>query len=530
MTDMPVVAGDDPLHSLTLDATLEEHRRSRPDHIAAVFEHRVFTYPQLADRVIQLANAMAAAGVGRGDRVLWAGQNTHVVLEGLLACARLGAMFCPLNWRQTADEIAFVIDDLEPRLVIWQAREIGEAVLAARASARHAAAAQWIRFEDDGEGDDPLYEDWLTAASRQDPLDGGRLISDARQPCLLMYTAAFDGRPNGALLSQSAFLWQSLSLIDIQALSCETVFLNSGPLFHIGTLMITMAVFLIGGTNVFIRRSDAEAIAEHIHNHRCSLAFLVGKTQQDIVALNRDGRYDLKCLRTPSFSPEWDAMVTPAPERSLFGFGQTEVCGPVTWQYYGHGRCSSRNGRTGPVAQVRIVDGEGRELPPGEVGEIVVRGPTVMHGYWRRPALNAQRQRDGWHHTNDLGRRESDGSISFVGPKTQMIKSMAENIYPAEVENCLRQHPAVADCGIIGVPDDKWVQSVKAIVQLKPGASASAEELIEHCRQRIASYKKPRFVEFTDALPRTATGQIDYARLDQLYDGGNYPGGMTRGA
>jgi acyl-CoA synthetase (AMP-forming)/AMP-acid ligase II len=516
----------DALHSLTLDGLLEEHRRSHPERIAAVFEHRVFTYPQLADRVIQLSNALLDAGVASGDRVLWMGQNTHVVLETLLACARIGALFCPLNWRQTAGEMAFVIDDLEPRLVIWQQQEIGATVQAAKAQAQW-QSAQWIPFDATGSGS---YETFVTQASKLDRLAAEQRISDASLPCLLMYTAAFSGRPNGALLSQSAFLWQNLSLIDIQALSSQTVFLNSGPLFHIGTLMVTMATFHIGGTNVFIRRTDPEAIAEHIHNHRCTLAFLVGKTQNEIVKLNRDGRYDLKCLRSPCFSPEWDAMVTPTSERSLFGFGQTEVGGPVVWCYYGWGQCTSRNGRTGPVAQVRVFNADGVEAAPGEVGELAVRGPTVMSGYWRRPEINARRQRGGWHYTNDLGKRELDGSISFVGPKTQMIKSMAENVYPAEVENCLRQHAAVADCGIIGVPDDKWVQSVKAIVQLKPGASATAAELIEHCRASIASYKKPRHVEFVDSLPRTALGSIDYAALDQQFGGGNYPGGMTPGA
>lgn len=516
----------DVMHSLTLDGLLEEHRRSHPQRVAAVFEHRVFTWPQLADRVVQLSNALAAAGVGRGDRVLWMGQNTHVILEGLLACARIGAMFCPLNWRQTAEEMAFVIDDLEAKVVIWQEQEIGQRVREARERAQW-QSARWIGFDQEGP---EAYEAFLHGGDPADPLEAGNATSDPGLPCLLMYTAAFSGRPNGALLSQTAFLWQNLSLIDIQALSCDTVFLNSGPLFHIGTLMVTMATFHAGGTNVFIRRTDARAVAEHIHNHRCTLAFLVGKTQQEIVALNKDHLYDLKCLRSPSFSPEWDAMVSPTPERSLFGFGQTEVCGPIAWQYYGRGTCLARNGRVGPVAQVRIVDDEGRELPPGEVGEIVIRGPTVMQGYWRRPEINAQRQRGGWHHSNDLGKRELDGSLSFVGPKTQMIKSMAENIYPAEVEGCLRQHPAVADCGIIGVPDDQWVQSVKAIVQLKAGASASAEELIEHCRERIASYKKPRHVVFVEQLPRTAQGAIDYATLDRVYDGGNYPGGTTRGA
>ncbi len=512
------------MHSLTLDGLLEEHRRSHPQRIAAVFEHRVFTYPQLAERVIQLAGVLAERGVGRGDRVLWMGQNTHVVLEGLLACARLGAMFCPLNWRQTADEMAFVLDDLEPKVVIWQQQEIGERVVAAKAQAQW-QSSQWIAFDVNNE-----YEALLDAQPCCDVPGIDAPVSDADLPCLLMYTAAFTGRPNGALLSQNAFLWQNLSIIDIQALSCDTVFLNSGPLFHIGTLMVTMATFHIGGTNVFIRRTDAEGVAEHIHNHRCTLAFLVGKTQQEIVALNKHHRYDLKCLRSPSHSPEWDAMVTVTPERSLFGFGQTEVCGPVVWFYYGRGNCSSRNGRIGPVAQIRVVSPDDRELPPGEVGELIVRGPTVMQGYWRRPEINAQRQRNGWHYTNDLGKREPDGSISFVGPKTQMIKSMAENIYPAEVEGCIRQHPAVADCGIIGVPDDKWVQSVKAIVQLKPGQTATDEDIIEHCRARIASYKKPRHVVFVSALPRTPSGMIDYAMLDKLYDGGNYPGGMTRSA
>lgn len=510
------------IHHYSLDAILEEHRRSRPDQVAVVSDGRVLTYPQFADRVIQLANALEDAGVGRGDRILWLAQNTGGVLEGILAAGRLGAMFCPANWRQTADEMAFVIDDLEPKVVIWQDVEIGNVVTAARATAKH-FDAQWLALDAQGPGS---YEGFIAAASK---VDRGH-ISDPDLPCLIIYTAAFGGRPNGAMLSQTAIMWQNLELVDIQDLSTDTVFLNSGPLFHVGTLMITMATFHIGGTNVFIRRSDAKEIAEMVHRHRCTIAFLMVSTCAEMVELNRDGRYDFKCLQSPSVSPEWDAMVTPRALRSLFGYGQTEVMGPVVWSYYGWGKSISRNGRTGPAAQIRILDDAGKEMAPGETGEIAVRGPTVMHGYWRRPELNAQRQRDGWHRTNDLGKRESDGSVSFVGPKTQMIKSGAENIYPAEVEGCLRQHPAVADCAVIGVPDDRWVQSVKGIIQLKPGATASAEELIEHCRARIASYKKPRLIEFADSLPRTASGTIDYKALDAAYGGGGYPGGSTRGA
>jgi acyl-CoA synthetase (AMP-forming)/AMP-acid ligase II len=510
----------DPLHSLTLGEILEEHRRARPQQLAVVGESQRLTFPALADRVQRLANALEDAGVGQGDRVLWLAQNHPGVLEGIIACGQIGAMFCPVNWRQTADELAFVIDDLEPALVVWQDAEIGDAVRAARERATH-QAARWLPL-DGPDGWDRFIADAPAEPRQRTP--------DVNDPVLVIYTAAFGGRPNGAMLSQRAIAWQDLALIDIQDLSTDTRFLNSGPLFHVGTLMVTLAVFHIGGTNIFIRRTDAAAMARLIHDERCTYAFLMHSTCAELAALNADRRYDFSSLRTASVSPEWDAMVQVQDARNLFGYGQTEVMGPVSWSYYGWGANLGRNGRSGPVAQIRILDDAGTESPAGAAGEICVRGPTVMNGYWRRPALNAQRQRGGWHRTNDLGRREADGSLSFIGPKLQMIKSGAENIYPAEVEGCLKQHPAVADCGVIGVPDAQWVQSVKAIVVLKPGALVDATALIEHCRARIASYKKPRHVVFADALPRTLQGALDYAALDAAHGGGGYPGGETRGA
>jgi acyl-CoA synthetase (AMP-forming)/AMP-acid ligase II len=508
------------LHSLTLGELLEEHRRARPQQVAVVDDGVRLTYPAFADRVQRLANALEDAGVRRGERVLWLAQNHAGVLEGIIACGQLGAMFCPANWRQTADELAFVIDDLEPCLIVWQEAEIGPAVRAARERATH-RSARWLPL--DGPGG---WNDFIAGASPE-PRER---TPDADDPVLVIYTAAFGGRPNGALLSQRAIAWQDMALIDIQDLGTETRFLNSGPLFHVGTLMVTLAVFHIGGTNAFIRRTDNADIARMIHDERCTYAFLMQSTCLELAAMNRDRSFDFSCLRTASISPEWDAMVQVQDARNLFGYGQTEVMGPVSWSYYGWGSNLGRNGRSGPVAQLRILDDDGDELPAGEVGEICVRGPTVMNGYWRRPELNAQRQRGGWHRTNDLGRREADGSLSFIGPKVQMIKSGAENIYPAEVEGCLRQHPAVADAGVIGVPDATWVQCVKAIVVLKPGAQAAERALIEHCRARIASYKKPRQVVFVDSLPRTPQGGTDYAALDATHGGGGYPGGATRGA
>jgi len=283
----------------------------------------------------------------------------------------------------------------------------------------------------------------------------------------------------------------------------------------------------MGGTNVFVRRSDAEELCRLIEAERCTGAFLMPPTIAQMVELNGDGRYDLSSLRMAPSRPEWDAMITvdtrPWAGR-LGGTGQTEVTGLVTFSAFGG---TGVHGRPSPLAQVQIHDDADRELAAGDVGEIVVRGPVVMNGYHNRPELNARKQRGGWHHTGDLGRREEDGSLTFIGPMTRMIKSAAENIYPAEVEACIGTHPGVQEVAVIGVPDDVWAQSVKAIVVPRPGAALTPEQIIDHCRAAIASYKKPRTVEFVPALPRR-DWLIDYDALDREFGGGGYPGGTNR--
>jgi long-chain acyl-CoA synthetase len=182
-------------------------------------------------------------------------------------------------------------------------------------------------------------------------------------------------------------------------------------------------------------------------------------------------------------------------------------------------------GRGSPLVHIRLLDAAGEEVPPGEAGEICARGQSIFSGYWNRPELNAAKAAGGWHHTGDLGRREDDGTITFIGPKLRMIKSANENIYPAEVERALKAHPAVADAAVIGVPDDRFGQTPKAIVVLAEGASATPDEIIEHVRAEIATYKKPRHVEFADSIPKKGFTP-DYDVLDEQYGGGAYPGGV----
>jgi long-chain acyl-CoA synthetase len=512
MTSGPI----DVLHSFTLADVPREHRRSHPHDLAAIDGDLRLTWPQLDERVNHLANALAASGVGGGDVVLWLGQNSHGVLETLLAAAKLGAVCCVANWRQSPDEFAFVIGDVDASVVVWQEAEVGEAVRTARAKLGETDAT-WLRL--DGDGDDS-YEAFL---QRGDATDPGGVIGGG-EPVLMLYTAAFAGSPNGAMLSHDAVLLQSLMMADLQRIDPSYVYLNSGPLFHVATFMTTLATLLMGGTNVFTPRVDAEELCRIIATERCTGAFIMPPTIDQIVELNAptaDGSrpYDLSSLRTFAGKPPWTEMITVDNSpwgTSPAGFGQTEVMGMLTFNAFG--------GRPSPLVSVRLLDPDGNEVPDGETGEICARGPQVMVGYRNRDEENLRRQAGDYHHTNDLGRREADGSITFVGPKGRLVKSAAENIYPAEVEAALNAHDAVRESAVIGVPDPTWGQSVRAIVVLHDGKHASEDDLVEFVKGRIASYKKPKSVVFrTEPLPRNGW-PIDYDALDEAYGGGGYPG------
>ncbi|HUI03288.1 MAG TPA: AMP-binding protein [Acidimicrobiales bacterium] len=505
----------DPLHDLTLADVLRAHARTRPASLGAVCGDHRLSFEALDRRVNKLANALSAAGVGGGDRLLWLGQNCHRLLEGLLAAAKIGAVFCPANWRQSAAEFAFVVEDSDPAVVFFQQAEIGDALATVREET--GSKALWLQHDGEGEGG---YEAFLAGGAEHDPAGD----DDERAAVLMMYTAAFTGRPNGALLSNRALVVQGSFIAQIQGVGPDYVYLDCGPLFHVATFMTTLATFLAGGNNVFTPRVDAEELCRLIAQERCTGAFIMPPTMDQIVELNADGRFDLSSLRGFAGKPEWTAMITVDDSpwgRRPAGYGQTEVMGLATFNALEPSVGSS--GRPAPFVRIAVLDPDGTELPPGETGEIAVRGPTVMNGYFNRHELNAERQAGGWHHTNDLGRLEPDGSLTFVGPKTRLIKSAAENIYPTEVEGCLRAHPAVADAAVIGVPDPTWGQNVTAVVVLREGARASAEDIIAHCRQTIASYKKPKTVEFVDALPRQGFA-VDYDALDTRFGGGGYPG------
>jgi long-chain acyl-CoA synthetase len=507
---------------ITLSDICSEHRRRYPERLAVIDGAKRFTWPQFDDRVNSAARVLTEHGVTRGERVLWLAQTSSRFLELMLACARIGAMICPANWRQSAEEFAFVIDDFDPRVVVWQDEEIGDRVRDARSLA--SSDAVWIRHDSDEAGG---YDD-LVAAASPEPMSGDAEPHDA---LLVIYTAAITGRPAGSMLSHRNLISMALQTARITEPDEKSIFVNSGPLFHIGNFQFdSLPVFVMGGANVYIRRVEEEELLQLIAAERVTSAFLMPPTILKLKELNATAGLDISSLRAGAFTPLWGAALPPDPSRwaaESGGFGQTEVTGLSVLNAYG-GKGLGNSGRPTPLCQVRIVDPDGVEVPDGSTGEIVVRGDTVHLGYWNRPEVNARRMRDGWWHTTDAGRREADGTITFLGTMTRMIKSAAENIYPPEVESCLASHPAVKRAAVIGVPDTQYTQSVKAVVVLKDGHGPSEAELIEHCRSRIASYKKPKSVEFVDELPMI-NGITDYDALDDKFGGGGYPGGANVG-
>lgn len=489
-----------------------QHRRSFPGREALVHGDERLTFERLFDRADRLANALATMGISEGSRLLWLGQNAHRVFELLLACSRLGAMFCCGNWRQSESELRFVLDDFDPAIVFWQTEEVGPLMERLK---ENDEGRIWIAHDGVGEGS---YEGLLAGVGDK----GGEEATPAPdRPLLVLYTGAFDGKPNGAMLSDLGLFLQALTHVPALDIRLGNAALVSTPMFHIVAWLDLLPTFVMGGKSVIARRADAELLCKLIHDEKIVTGRLQPPTAIQMAEINADGRYDLSTFRSMLDIPKWREMTVRGPE--IGGTGQTEVAGPIVVGAWAGQGSTPFCGRIAPIAEAAIIDESGREVANGELGELAIRGPVAGLGYWNRPELNARRLDGEWWKTNDLVRRDPDGTISFVSPKRQMLKSAGENIYAAEVEAVLNLHDAVARSAIIGQPDPVWAQKVVAIVELNLGATAAEEELISFVRERIARYKAPRSVIFVRELAMSGLSP-DYRKLDADHGGGNYPG------
>ena len=497
------------MRDFTLHDVLARNATLHGGRTAIVFEDQRVTHAQYLARVERLAAGLAAAGLRAGDRFAVMAQNRLEYLDLYGAAARLGAILVPVNWRLSADEVAHVISDTTP--VILMADAEYQPVVGALA-AKNPSVKRCIALGAAQAGFEP-YEGLLAEHPPAPPLD-----VDADAGFTIMHTAAVGGLPRGAEITHRGLITAHTQMILTTGLGPDDVNLGMLPLFHVSGLGLFLTVLQAGGCTVLSTRFDAAVAARQIQEFKVSIfvefAPMLGNVLDQAAAQGTD----LSSMRVVTGLDTPDTIkrfVETCPKADFWvGFGQSETSGMVTL-----GRFRDRPGSAGRPATfaiVGLVDDLDRPVPLGTVGEIVVRGPMVFKGYWNRADDNANTFRNGWHHTGDMGRFDADGFLFYAGrsPAKELIKTGGENVYPAEVERVILEHPAIAEVAVIGVRDAQWGEAIKAICACKPGASApSPAELIEFCGSKIARFKKPKHVVFVAALPRTAAGAIDRAKV-----------------
>ena len=458
----------------------------------------------------RLAAGLHQAGIRTGDRIAVVGKNRLAFFQLYGAAAALGAIVVPINWRLSAGEMAFNINDAAPVMVLAD-EEFSPTMAAVRDQL--SSVGRFVNLTDSG----PL--DPFDGLSTADAFGGSDVSADAG--LVIIHTAAVAGRPRGALLSHANLLCASLHLNYCFGLSSDDVHLNLLPLFHVGGLFMAVNAFHAGALNVNMSKFDADAAVALIASHKVSVLFDFSPILGAILDAQVKSGADISSLRAVM---GLDAPETIQRYQKLTGgtfysmYGQTETSCLASM-----GRFDDRPGSAGkpiPLGIVELVDDDDHPVPAGQVGEITLKGPMVFKGYWNLDADNTRTFRNGRHHTGDLGRFDEDGFLWYAGrkPEKELIKPGGENVYPAEVEKVILEHPAVAQTVVIGVPDPKWKEGIKAVCVLEPGRSLTAEALIEFVGERIARYKKPQYVAFVDALPEK-DGAIDREAVKHRYGG-----------
>ncbi|TDD63259.1 p-hydroxycinnamoyl-CoA synthetase [Kribbella antibiotica] len=466
-----------------------------PNSTALLFEDESTTYAELSARISSLAAHLVAAGLSKGDRVAYLGPNHPAFVETLFATVSAGGIFVPLNFRLTAPEITQILGDCEPTVLVYAPE------CAAVVQMLEATPQQVVALSNPGPGEQ-LYGDWPAAAAAVE------VAVAADDVALILYTSGTTGRPKGAMLTHANLTWNTVNLLIGVDVGADEVTLISAPLFHIAALAQTLLPTLIkGGCALITPGWDVDGVYELIAKHRVTWMFGVTTMYAGLAAVPQWESADLTSLRSlmcgGAAVPE--ELVRTYQRRGLTfcqGYGMTETAPGVT--FLEARESAAKVGSAGvPVffADVRL------DRPGAGPGEVLVRGPNVTPGYWRDSgATEAAFTEDGWFRTGDLAAIDPDGHFRIVGRQKDMYISGGENVYPAEVENVMFGHPAVAEVAVVGMPDDKWGEAGRAFVV--PAVPVTEAELREFLLGRLAKYKVPSRFEFVDRLPRTASGKV----------------------
>lgn len=498
---------------------LQRHMQQRPNATAIRYQGRSLTFAQLGDRVARLAGALKGLGVTSGERVAMLSLNSQRYIEYYQAVPWADAVLNPVNIRWSAAEIIYSLDDSQTCVLI-----VDDAFQ--KLGAQVAVEAQSIRlviYAGDGETPESMLN-YETLLATHEPVADAHRCGDALLG--IFYTGGTTGFPKGVMLSHNNMGISALANQDRVGYGAHTRYLHAMPMFHLADLAAMVVLFISGGMHIVLPSFKPQEVLEQISQERASDTLLAPTMLQMLLDWRQanlaSAALDLSSLREITYGA---SAITPAlldRARQTFpmaqfaqGYGMTEMAPGITMlgaEYHceEHQRSGKMYSAGLPIScvEIRIADAEDREVPRGTVGEILVRGPNVMLGYWKKPEATAEALRGGWMHTGDGGYMDEDGFIYICDRLKDMIVSGGENIFTAEVENAIVNLTGVAQAAVIGIPSDKWGETVHAVIILKPGASVSADDVVAHCRERIAGYKVPRSIEFRDALPMSSVGKV----------------------
>lgn len=493
-----------------------------PDRTAIVFEGQRFTFSQLSERANRFANALLGLGVDKGDRVAILQVNCNQYIEAYYGVAKMGAIFVPLNFRAKRDELIYMLNHSESSVLL-----VGERYVELVNSMQPELPLVKHYISIDGKQEGMLdYEDLLTTASDEEVFTD---IAD-EDIAILMYTAGTTGLPKGVPLSHNSFSVYVMENVNPADPEIEETNLLTVPLYHVAGVQAMLAATYGGRTLATMRQFEVNEWLETVQREKANRAMLVPTMLKRVIDHPDLAKYDLSSLGVITYGAAPMPFEVIKKAIGLFpgvnfinAFGQTETASTITTlgpedhviegteeeKEKKLGRLTSSIGRPMSDVEMKIIDEAGNDLPLGEVGEIVARGPRVMSGYWKDAEKTAKAMtKDGWLRTGDMGYMDGEGYFYLATRVDDLIIRGGENISPEEVENVLYSHPAVDEAAVIGVPSEEWGQEPRAIVVLKEGTSATPEELIGFCRERLASFKRPRSVVFVDELPRTSTGKV----------------------
>ncbi len=508
---------------MTIARYLSRMASKYPDRCAIIFKGERWTYAEYESIVNRFANAFASIGVGRGDRIAVFHTNCPEHLFSLFAAAKLGAIYSPLNCRLKAGELSHVLTDCEPKIVLVGKRYAEQVT----AVTKNIKTTKLTLVIDALPGEQASLHDFMVGADDSAPQ--ADVPDDAT--ALLMYTSGTTGAHKGVMHSHANLIQRCEGrTTPFDDDSLEKIVLLAVPVFHVTGVQVMIKTAATGGTLVIMPQFSVDDFLRTIEAEGVMMAVVVPTMLERIIEHPDLKNYNLDSLRIIAYggSPISPQLIRKAmrtlPCMFTQGYGLTEA--GVTWlgpQEHSLDPPPGRRdplesvGRALPGLEIAIIDADGERLPSGQPGEIIIRGASVMQGYWRRNEDTAKCIRDGWFHTGDIGYLDEEGFLFISGRKKDIVIRGGENIAPIEVENVLASHPAVADAAVFGIPDEKWGEIVGAAVVLRPSGQATAEELIEYCRQRMASCKKPERIFFVDALPRNAAGKVVKTELKKTY-------------